>query len=125
MGALSLERVFMRNAFVLFLGLVVAPVLFAKPVALNTLAEARAAKKAIGYVMDIYGVNGLGITWCNPETGQRQTDRDADFVYCVVVNTSTREAEEKLNEFFPAGEKVKNVFVVVQYVSRILPRGGF
>lgn len=86
--------------------------------ALDTPDEARKVKKQIASaVMQLEGVNGIGLTGCNPTTGQK--DISGDFVYCVNIMTETQEAYEFLNAIYPSVTKVNGVIISVDYVGKI------
>lgn len=73
-------------------------------------------------VLNMNGVNGIGVTGCDPETGKKNID--GDFVHCVVIMTETKEAARALKKLYPDGSKVKGVFVTVSFVGPIEPQPG-
>jgi hypothetical protein len=95
--------------------------------ALDTPDQARKVKNNISdQVFGLPRVHGLGITGCDPRTGERlSTDRR--FVHCVQINTDSQETLDYLQELFPPGRKVQGVFVIIQLSERpsIQPRSGF
>ncbi|MGE3684223.1 MAG: hypothetical protein AB7G93_21080 [Bdellovibrionales bacterium] len=72
-------------------------------------------------VMQIEGINGLGITGCDPETGVI-SDLEKEFVHCVIIYAETDGGAEQAVAKFPPGEKVDGVFVVVEWIGEIGPR---
>jgi hypothetical protein len=70
-------------------------------------------------VFGIEGVNGIGITGCDPVTGA-QSNFKSDFVLCVSVMTVTEEAAQTVLNLYPAGQKVDGVFVTVQAIGEIV-----
>lgn len=76
------------------------------------------------FVFAMAGVNGFGITGCDPETGVANLDRD--FVHCLVINTETATAFKAVSTVYPVGTQIKGVYVVVKKIGTISaqPRMG-
>lgn len=89
--------------------------------ALDTAAKARRVKAQIqNSVMSVPGVNGIGITGCNPATGL--FDLGHDFVHCIQITTETKAAMKSLQRTYPPGVKFRGVFVTVKYIGTITPQ---
>lgn len=71
-------------------------------------------------ILGIKGVNGIGITGCNPKTGVK--DISAKFVHCVSISTETKVAFAKLRRTYPLGTQIKGVFIWIEYIGRITPQ---
>lgn len=71
-------------------------------------------------VLQIEGVNGIGITGCNPKTGKQ--DVMNDFVHCVVVYAETDEGFEQVSKLYPQGTKIKGVWIVIDQIGTIVPQ---
>ncbi len=107
------------NKIIILTVLLSGNILFAK--ALDTSAKAKATKASISStVLSMVGVNGLGITGCNPKTGE--FDITNNFVHCVVVYTETEEAYHALKVLLPTKTKIKDVYVEVEYLGEIVPQ---
>lgn len=63
------------------------------------------------------GVNGIGVTGCDPRTGEANIGND--FVHCVRISTETEEAFEALRKLFPVGSKINETFITIRYVGPI------
>ncbi len=89
--------------------------------ALDKPTKAKRAKKSLeAIVFQIEGVNGIGVTGCDPKTGKK-SDFSADFVHCVEVMTETDAAKEQVLAIYPEGTKIKGAFVIVNKVGEIVP----
>ncbi|MDZ4662278.1 MAG: hypothetical protein SGJ18_11740 [Pseudomonadota bacterium] len=75
-------------------------------------------------VFQIEGVNGIGVTGCDPATGKASLDKD--FVHCVSISTENEEAYDYVLGLYPTRTKVGGVFIVVENVGVITsePRLG-
>ena len=87
--------------------------------AIDTIHKARKVKSQIEKsVLEIPGVNGIGITGCDPRTGVQNIDRD--FVYCVGITTETKAAQRAVERMYPKGMKFRGVFVTVRHIGKIV-----
>ena len=77
--------------------------------------------KLTPFVLSTPGLNGIGVTGCDPETGMA-TDFSEDFVHCVLIYAETEEAAQIALSRFPVGANVDGVFVVVEVVGEIVPQ---
>src|SRR5689334_11202892 len=79
---------------------------------LNSLEQARSAKQIIKRQLAEYdGVNGIGIGFCDPQTGYKAPPQAQEVEYCVQVDATTKVAFNELCELYPLGSRVKGVFV--------------
>jgi hypothetical protein len=86
--------------------------------AIDTVDKARALKNQLSpLVMSMKGVNGIGVSGCNPSSGERFID--GKFVHCVVINTENRKAADALEDLLPLGSRVGGTFVVIDYIGPI------
>jgi hypothetical protein len=65
------------------------------------------------------GVRSLGITACDPVTGNR--NHSAEFEYCLVINTETKLATRNLKGLFPPGSRTSEVLIVVENTGSVQP----
>lgn len=84
----------------------------------SSIDEAKEELTPIVFAMD--GVNGIGITGCDPETGENSFD--PGFVHCIRVYTETKAAKEALLKLYPVGSTYKGYFVTVKYIGVIEPQ---
>ncbi len=72
-----------------------------------------------------YGVNGVGITACEENTGNLFLNynenewKNLKFVHCIDLATETEEAEQKMKKVFPSGKKFKGVYINIEFVGVI------
>ena len=71
-------------------------------------------------VMLMEGVNGIGVTGCDPVTGTPLVT--GDFVHCVKILTETEEAYKTLLDLYPVGSTVDDIFITVENVGPIGPQ---
>ncbi len=106
-----------KLAIALFTTLTATTTVFAK--AIDTADHAIEVKEKLqNLVFNIEGVNGIGVSGCNPRTGAR--DVSGPFVHCVSISTETRDSYNTVIQLFPLGKKIDGVFITVQYVGRIV-----
>ncbi|MCX6125840.1 MAG: hypothetical protein NTV34_13990 [Proteobacteria bacterium] len=87
--------------------------------ALDTPSKATKVKTTLAPALSaMEGVNGYGISGCDPTSGQK--DVRGDFVHCINIMTSTRESEGALLTLFPVGKKIQGVFISVDYIGDIV-----
>lgn len=73
-------------------------------------------------VLGIKDVNGIGIAGCDPRTGKENSASGGNFVHCVLINTATRAAYQRVSQMYPTGTRVNGVFVAVEYIGVIDPQ---
>lgn len=94
---------------------------FALAEALDTPQKANSVKNKLeNTVLNISGVNGIGITGCDPKTGKK-SDLSGDFVHCVVIFTENEEAYRFVQNLYPEPTRIQNVFVVVELTGEVVP----
>ncbi len=72
----------------------------------------RVKNKIRNAVMAIEGVNAIGVTGCDPQTGKM--DLQNDFVHCVIISAHLPEAYEYLSQLYPSRTKIDGVYIVVE-----------
>ncbi len=106
----------MNKTMLAILSLTLIGTLQARP--LDTPNAATTLKNALSKsVMVMDGVNGIGVTGCNPLSGEASLK--GNFVHCVQIMTETEDAARALRILYPEGTKIKGVFVVILQIGRI------
>lgn len=89
--------------------------------ALDTPARALRVKSKIqDAVLSLVGVNGIGITGCDPISGLASLE--GNFVHCISIYTESDEALAQVEALYPSGTKIRNVFVTVMQIGPIVPQ---
>lgn len=104
----------------LILALSLLPLIsFARP--LDTIEKAKQVMdQLLETVSRIHGVNSIGITGCDPRTGEPNIF--TDYIHCVQITTETVAAENYLLRMFPPGKKINGVYISVKYIGVIAPQ---
>ena len=68
-------------------------------------------------VMAMKGVNGTGVTGCDPRTGKAELRRD--FVHCLSITTESKATAQALRVLFPVGAKIDGVFVNIENIGHL------
>ncbi len=106
---------------IFLLGLIVTQCVLANAKALDRPTRALRVQDQIAEeILDIKGVNGIGIGGCNPETGE-QDILGGDFVHCVVISGETKRAVKALLKLYPQGTQLDGVFIAVKYLGVLRP----
>ncbi len=74
-------------------------------------------EKISSFVMQMEGVNGIGITGCDPETYEQSVE--PGFIYCISIMTETEEAAEALSLLFPNGTRVEDVLITILHIGPV------
>jgi len=62
------------------------------------------------------GMNGMDVTGCDPATGKK-IDLKYDFIHCVRIYGSSKNAVENLLSIYPVGTRIRNVPIVVEFAQ--------
>lgn len=86
--------------------------------------QVKEAKEKISlFLLSMQGVNGHGISLCDPVTGNLFTDvsEDTPVQYCIDISTDTVEAEEALLTLFPpAAKTLDGILIHTRYTGRYI-----
>lgn len=63
-------------------------------------------------ILNIRGVNGIGIAGCDPYTGE--VSLEGNFVACVEISTDNAITYKKIQSLYPVGTQIRGVFIVVK-----------
>lgn len=69
------------------------------------------------FIMKFKGVNGIGISKCSSESGERDIENGDRF--CIVINTETKSAEKALKTLLPAHTHYNDVLIIIDYIGKI------